>query len=128
MIFTFIFSKFIFQIKWKNSKRRGFPIKTIKTNKDPECPHAKETAHPFAFLPFGFGARMCVGRRFAELEIEVLVTRLVQNYKIEWNYDDMKIKSVLVNVPDGDLKFKFTEIVWAPGRAKPVWAYYFDIF
>lgn len=86
------------------------PERWIKTNKDPECPHAKDTAHPFAFLPFGFGARMCVGRRFAELEIEVLVTRIVQNYKIEWNHDDMKIKSVLVNVPEGDLKFKFTEI------------------
>jgi cytochrome P450 len=53
---------------------------------------------------------MCVGRRFAELEMEVLITRIIQNYKIEWNYEDLKIKSVLVNVPDGDLKFKFTEV------------------
>jgi cytochrome P450 len=53
---------------------------------------------------------MCIGRRFAELEIEVLVSRIVLDYKIEWNHEDMKIKSVLVNIPDGDLKFKFTEI------------------
>lgn len=85
------------------------PERWLKDNVDPQCPHAKDS-HPFAYLPFGFGARMCVGRRLAELEIEVLVTRIIRDYKIEWNYPDMKIKSVLVNIPDGDLKFKFTEV------------------
>jgi cytochrome P450 family 12 len=86
------------------------PERWIKTNKDPECPLAKDSAHAFAFLPFGFGARMCIGRRFAELEIEALISRIIQNYKVEWNYGGMKVKSVMVNVPEGDLKFKFTEI------------------
>jgi len=85
------------------------PERWLKSNTDPQCPHAKDS-HPFAYLPFGFGARMCVGRRLAELEIEVLVSRLVRDFKIEWNHADMKIKSYLVNIPDGDLKFKFTEI------------------
>jgi cytochrome P450 family 12 len=86
------------------------PERWIKSNTDPGCPHAKDS-HPFAYLPFGFGARMCVGKRFAELEIEVLVTRIIRDYKIEWNHpEEMKIKSVLVNVPDGDLKFKLTEV------------------
>jgi cytochrome P450 len=33
-------------------------------------------AHPFLTMPFGFGPRMCIGRRFAELEIETLVTKV----------------------------------------------------
>lgn len=90
--------------------KKFIPERWIKNNNDPQCPHAKDTAHAFTFLPFGFGPRMCVGRRFAELEMEVLITRIVRDFKVEWNHEDMKIKSVLVNVPDGDLKFKFTEI------------------
>lgn len=32
--------------------------------------------HRFASLPYGHGARMCLGRRFADLEIEVLLAKV----------------------------------------------------
>jgi cytochrome P450 len=39
-------------------------------------PQGSKRTHPFVTMPFGFGPRMCVGRRFAELEMETLVTKV----------------------------------------------------
>jgi cytochrome P450 len=85
------------------------PERWLKDNKDPQCPRAKDV-HPFTYLPFGFGSRMCIGRRFAELEIEVLTARIIREFKLEWHHEDLKFKSITINIPDGPLKLRMTEI------------------
>jgi cytochrome P450 len=81
----------------------------LKDNTNPSCPHARD-AHPFTYLPFGFGSRMCIGRRFAELEVEVLTARILKSFKIEWHHEDLKTKSVTINMPDGPLKYRLIDI------------------
>lgn len=73
------------------------------------CPSAK-SAHPFVHMPFGFGPRSCVGKRFADLEVETIIVKLLRNYKVEWSYGDLKVETKLLTIPVSPLKFKITEL------------------
>ncbi|XP_035690637.1 probable cytochrome P450 CYP44 [Branchiostoma floridae] len=56
----------------------------------------------FALLPFGYGARMCVGRRFAEQEIFLGLIRIIQKFHVGWDGEDMKQIYKIFNTPDRD--------------------------
>ncbi|GBP65036.1 Cytochrome P450 CYP12A2 [Eumeta japonica] len=56
----------------------------------------KARAHAYATMPFGYGARMCVGRRIAELELEALLSRIIENFHVEWFGPPMKQKTITV--------------------------------
>ncbi|KAL7751035.1 hypothetical protein RI367_003615 [Sorochytrium milnesiophthora] len=49
---------------------------------DPDRWNARDI-HPYASLPFGFGARMCIGRRIAELEISVFLIQFIRRFKVD---------------------------------------------
>ncbi|XP_068117997.1 1,25-dihydroxyvitamin D(3) 24-hydroxylase, mitochondrial isoform X2 [Hyperolius riggenbachi] len=42
----------------------------------------KNTINPFAHVPFGIGKRMCIGRRLAELQLQLSLCWLVRGYNI----------------------------------------------
>lgn len=85
------------------------PERWLKNNEDLKCPRAKD-AHPFVYMPFGFGTRMCIGRRYAEMQIEVLICRLLREFRLEWPHPELKFKSTLINMADGPLTFRMTEV------------------
>ncbi|XP_048734358.2 1,25-dihydroxyvitamin D(3) 24-hydroxylase, mitochondrial-like [Ostrea edulis] len=43
--------------------------------------------HPFAMLPFGFGSRMCAGRRIAEQQIFTTLIKTIQSFWMESDGD-----------------------------------------
>ncbi|XP_078598369.1 putative cytochrome P450 49a1 [Branchiostoma floridae x Branchiostoma japonicum] len=66
------------------------------------------SVQPFTLLPFGYGPRMCIGRRFAEQELHLGLIRIVQNFHVGWAGEDMKQVNRMVFAPDRDT-FVFSE-------------------
>ncbi|XP_055839276.1 probable cytochrome P450 301a1, mitochondrial [Episyrphus balteatus] len=66
--------------------------------------------HPFASLPYGYGARMCLGRRFADLEMQILLSKLIRNYKLEFKHEPLEYAVTFMYAPEGPLKFKMTKV------------------
>ncbi|XP_062123611.1 probable cytochrome P450 12a5, mitochondrial [Drosophila sulfurigaster albostrigata] len=76
-----------------------------------KCPaNPLKTTNPFVFLPFGFGPRMCVGKRIVDMELELGIARIIRNFKVEFNHSrENAFRSVLINKPNIPLRFKFTD-------------------
>ncbi|KAG5899874.1 hypothetical protein JTB14_012337 [Gonioctena quinquepunctata] len=75
----------------------------------PGCPINQKKIHPFISLPFGYGRRSCLGRRFAETELNILLAKIFRKYKVEYNYGPLSYKITPTYVPEQPLKFKLTE-------------------
>ncbi|XP_013186889.2 cytochrome P450 CYP12A2 [Amyelois transitella] len=53
--------------------------------------------HPMVTSPFGMGVRSCIGRRIAELEIEIFFKKLLKRVKVSWEGPPLKIASKVMN-------------------------------
>ncbi|XP_004427620.1 PREDICTED: sterol 26-hydroxylase, mitochondrial [Ceratotherium simum simum] len=67
--------------------------------------------HPFGSVPFGYGIRGCLGRRIAELEMQLLLTRLLQQYEVVLSPETGDVKSVarVVLVPHKKVGVRFLQ-------------------
>uniref|UniRef100_A0A8C1YU53 Si:dkey-91i10.3 n=1 Tax=Cyprinus carpio TaxID=7962 RepID=A0A8C1YU53_CYPCA len=65
--------------------------------------------HPFGSVPFGFGIRACLGRRVAELEMYLLLSRLIKHYEVRPDPSGRTVKPItrtlLVPATSIDLQF-----------------------
>ena len=69
--------------------------------------------HPFTSLPFSHGSRSCIGRRFAELELQLALVGLLRSFRIEWAGDpDAKVEGIqqVVIAPNMPLKIRFSDL------------------
>lgn len=90
--------------RWLRSNKKSKSVE----NEVEKCP-LDEPIMPFTYLPFGFGPRMCIGKRFAELEIEALLSRILRNFRIEWHHEPLKFRTSTINSPISPLQFKMID-------------------
>ncbi|CAN7990006.1 unnamed protein product [Ixodes pacificus] len=69
------------------------------------------TGHSAAYLPFGLGPRVCIGKKFALLEIKMALCKLIRNYRIrqcEETQDPLKlvVPAIVIN-PEKGISIKF---------------------
>lgn len=53
--------------------------------------------HPFAFLPYASGSRICIGKRYSNLSLKLAIARLIQSYKFSTTirFCDLRLKSYI---------------------------------
>uniref|UniRef100_A0A8C0W1D6 Sterol 26-hydroxylase, mitochondrial n=1 Tax=Castor canadensis TaxID=51338 RepID=A0A8C0W1D6_CASCN len=72
-------------------------------------PDASRIHHPFGSVPFGYGVRSCLGRRIAELEMQLVLSRLMQRYEVVLAPETGELKTVarIVLVPNKKVGLRF---------------------
>ncbi|XP_067843016.1 sterol 26-hydroxylase, mitochondrial-like [Heptranchias perlo] len=67
--------------------------------------------HPFSSLPFGYGVRGCLGRRIAELEMQLTLARLLKQFrlKLDPGMKEVPAKSRIVLIPEKPINLQFLD-------------------
>ncbi|XP_067686115.1 1,25-dihydroxyvitamin D(3) 24-hydroxylase, mitochondrial-like [Haliotis asinina] len=70
----------------------------------------RQKRNPYTFLSFGFGPRMCVGRRVAEMEIQTLVSHIIRRFELKLDEDKpVEIITKLLLLPKDPVRIRFTD-------------------
>ncbi|CAH1117306.1 unnamed protein product [Phaedon cochleariae] len=85
------------------------PERWLKSGQSGGCPAHQNKIHPFISLPFGYGRRSCLGRRFAETELNILLAKIFRKYEVGYHYGSLTYKITPTFVPEQPLKFRLTE-------------------
>ncbi|KAK6334029.1 hypothetical protein TWF696_002537 [Orbilia brochopaga] len=77
--------------RWLAESREETQQETV--GEDEESPTGKDTGHLYrpprgSYIPFSDGARSCLGKRFAQVEIMVLLAMIFQKYSVELALDE----------------------------------------
>uniref|UniRef100_A0A8C9AJ15 Cytochrome P450 family 27 subfamily B member 1 n=1 Tax=Prolemur simus TaxID=1328070 RepID=A0A8C9AJ15_PROSS len=67
--------------------------------------------HPFASLPFGFGKRSCIGRRLAELELQMALAQILTHFEVQPEPGAAPIRPMTrtVLVPERSINLQFVD-------------------
>lgn len=76
-------------------------LKSVQQQMDP-------TVKSLSQLIWGHGARMCIGRRIAEQEMHLALTKIVEQFNLSYHHDDVEPVLNTVMTPDRPMRIRFT--------------------
>ena len=80
----------------------------------PERWENRKDIDPFSYIPFGVGPRMCIGRRLAEAEMQLITAQLCRSYRLHLVQEPECSLEVMM-VPEGlELSFEKRDMTWRP--------------
>ncbi|XP_076335674.1 cytochrome P450 315a1, mitochondrial-like [Tachypleus tridentatus] len=70
----------------------------------------RDVINTFACLPFGFGTRSCIGRRVAEMQMQFLLAKVIQNFHlVPANTKDVGIIMRMITTPSEPIKLRLRD-------------------
>jgi len=69
----------------------------------------------YTYLPFGGGARVCIGNAFAMMEAQIVLAKIVQSYRLDLLPNTkLELDPVITLRPRGGLKMRMTPVTMSP--------------
>jgi cytochrome P450 len=91
---------------------------------DPERFHPEKTSPPapFTYLPFGGGPRFCIGAVMAQVEVKVVLARLLQRFDVQLLSEAVRLRMGATLEPSHDLRMRVNWRKKAPQARAVAWA------
>lgn len=65
--------------------------------------------HPFTFIPFGAGPRLCAGRNFAMMEMVLILASTIRKFKFNYSGNPIAMAPLMTLRSKGDIVLKLTK-------------------